>query len=162
VEGAGFLLNNEMGDFNPVPGRTTSSGLIGTAPNVVAPGKRMLSSMTPTIVAKDHKPVIVIGSPGGRTIINTVLQVVLNLVDFNMDIARGIEAPRIHHQWLPDITAIEWGISPDTRRSYEMMGHKVRQQSGQGQAMGIYLNHLNGLMYGAADSRSFDGKAAGY
>jgi gamma-glutamyltranspeptidase/glutathione hydrolase len=163
VEGAGFLLNNEMGDFNPVPGRTISSGLIGTPPNIIAPGKRMLSSMTPTIVAKDQKPVIVIGSPGGRTIINTVLQVVLNLIDFNMDIAQGIEAPRIHHQWLPDITNIEkWGISPDTRSLYEMMGHTIRQQSGQGQAMGIYVNHNNGLIYGASDSRSYDGKAAAY
>ena len=105
VEGAGFLLNNEMGDFNPIPGNTNSAGLIGTQPNVVAPGKRMLSSMTPTIVAKDGKPVLIIGSPGGRTIINTVLQVVLNILDHNMNIGEAIEAPRIHHQWLPDTTS---------------------------------------------------------
>ena len=163
VEGAGFLLNNEMGDFNPVPGRTTTTGLIGTPPNIVAPGKRMLSSMTPTIVAKNGEPVIVIGSPGGRTIINTVLQVVLNILDHNMNIGDAIEAPRIHHQWLPDITYFEqWGISPDTKRLYEMMGHKVSQQSRQGSVMGIYINRNNGILYGTADSRSFDAKAAGY
>ena len=163
VEGAGFLLNNEMGDFNPIPGRTSSTGLIGTQPNTVAPGKRMLSSMTPTIVAKEGKPVLVIGSPGGRTIINTVLQVVLNILDHNMNIGEAIEAPRIHHQWLPDITNFEkWGISPDTKRLYEMMGHHVRQQSSQGSAMGIFINQHNGLLSGAADSRSLDGKATGY
>ncbi len=163
VEGAGFLLNNEMGDFNPVPGLTNSAGLIGTPPNLIASQKRMLSSMTPTIVAKNGKPVLIIGSPGGRTIINTVLQVVLNVIDFNMNIGQAIEAPRIHHQWLPDITTFEqWGISPDTKCLYEMMGHKVIQQSSQGSAMGIFVNRNNGLLYGAADSRSFDGRAAGY
>ena len=101
VDGAGFLLNNEMGDFNPIPGRTTSTGLIGSPPNLVAPQKRMLSSMTPTIVAKDGKPVLIIGTPGGRTIINTVLQVVLNVIDHGMSVAEAIEAGRIHHQWLP-------------------------------------------------------------
>ena len=104
VDGAGFLLNNEMGDFNPIPGRTDSRGMIGTPPNLVEPGKRMLSSMTPTIVAKDGKPVLLIGSPGGRTIINTVLQVILNVVDHGMDVAQAVEAGRIHHQWLPDRT----------------------------------------------------------
>jgi gamma-glutamyltranspeptidase/glutathione hydrolase len=117
VEGAGFLLNNEMGDFNPIPGHTDSRGLVGTDPNLVAPGKRMLSSMTPTIVAKDGKPLLVIGSPGGRTIINTVFQVILNVLDYNMNVARAVEASRIHHQWLPDFTRFErYGISPDTRR----------------------------------------------
>ena len=112
VEGAGFLLNNEMGDFNPVPGLTNSKGLIGTKPNLVAPEKRMLSSMSPTIVAKNGKPVLIIGSPGGRTIINTTLQVILNVIDHEMTVAEAIEAPRIHHQWLPDITSFEkLGIS---------------------------------------------------
>lgn len=163
VEGAGFLLNNEMGDFNPIPGRTTRTGLIGTKPNLVAPGKNMLSSMTPTIVAKDGKPVLAIGSPGGRTIINTVLQVVLNVVDHDMNIGQAIEAGRIHHQWLPDVASFErFAISPDTRRLYEMMGHKVRFRNGQGSAMGIYIDHAEGLLYGAADSRAYDGKAVGY
>ncbi len=162
VEGAGFLLNNEMGDFNPIPGKTTRTGLIGTNPNLVAPEKHMLSSMTPTIVAKDGKPVIVIGSPGGRTIINTVLQVILNVIDHDMNIAQAVEAPRIHHQWLPDVTTFEsYGISPDTRRLYEMMGHEVRERGAQGSAMGIYVDPKTGMIYGAADSRAFDGKAVG-
>ena len=163
VEGAGFLLNNEMGDFNPIPGRTTRNGMIGTPPNIVAPGKRMLSSMTPTIIAKDGKPVLVIGSPGGRTIINTTLQVILNVLDHGMNIGEAIDAPRIHHQWLPDVTSFEkWGFSPDTRRLYEMMGHKVSVRGIQGQAMGIFIDHKNRLLYGAADERSFDGRAVGY
>lgn len=163
VEGAGFLLNNEMGDFNPIPGYTDSNGLIGTDPNLVAPEKRMLSSMTPTIVTKDGKPFIIIGSPGGRTIINTVLQVIINVIDHDLDIAKAIESPRIHHQWLPDITSFEsWGISPDTRDLYENMGHKVRFITNQGQAMGIQVDPTTGIIYGSADSRSYDGGAVGY
>jgi len=163
MEGGGFLLNNEMGDFNPIPGLTNSRGLIGTKPNLVAPEKRMLSSMSPTIVAKDGKPLLVIGSPGGRTIINTVLQVILNVIDHDMNVAQAIEAGRIHHQWLPNITSFEThSISPDTRRLYEMMGHKIRFRGAQGQAMGIYIDPMTGIRYGAADSRSFDGRAVGY
>jgi gamma-glutamyltranspeptidase/glutathione hydrolase len=163
VPGAGFLLNNEMGDFNPIPGKTTRIGLIGTPPNVVAPKKNMLSSMTPTIVAKDGKPVLAIGSPGGRTIINTVLQVVLNTIDHDMNIGQAIEAGRIHHQWLPDRTSFErFAISPDTQKLYEMMGHQVYFRGGQGSAMGIYIDWEENVLYGAADSRAFDGKAVGY
>lgn len=163
VDGAGFLLNNEMGDFNPIPGKTTRSGLVGTPPNLVAPGKHMLSSMTPTIVAKDGKPVLAIGSPGGRTIINTVLQVILNVIDHGMDIGQAVEAGRIHHQWLPDVTSLErFSISPDTERLYRTMGHEIRYRGGQGAAMGIYIDREKGLLYGAADSRSFDGKVVGY
>ncbi|MEM6319742.1 MAG: gamma-glutamyltransferase [Bacteroidota bacterium] len=163
VEGAGFLLNNEMGDFNPVPDLTNRRGLIGTKPNLVAPEKRMLSSMSPTILAKNGKPVLVIGSPGGRTIINTVLQVILNVVDYQMTVAEAIEAPRIHHQWLPDRTSFEkLGISPDTRKLYEMMGHEVYFRGTQGRAMGIFIDPKTGIRYGAADSRSFDGRAIGY
>ncbi|WP_339649897.1 gamma-glutamyltransferase [uncultured Salegentibacter sp.] len=163
VEGAGFLLNNEMGDFNPIPGHTDTRGLIGTKPNLVAPEKRMLSSMTPTIVAKDGKPLLVIGSPGGRTIINTVLQVIVNTIDHKMNVAEAIESPRIHHQWLPNRTRFEdWGISPDTKRIYEEMGHEVYEAGNQGQAMGIYIDWETNLIYGAADSRSYDGKASGF
>lgn len=163
VEGAGFLLNNEMGDFNPIPGYTNSKGLIGTDPNLVAPQKRMLSSMTPTIIAKDGKPVIVIGSPGGRTIINTVFQVVVNMIDHGMNIAEAIESPRFHHQWLPDITSLEdWGISPDSQSLYENMGHKTRFIGFQGQAMGILIDAQEGIIYGSADSRSYDGGARGF
>ena len=165
VPGAGFLLNNELGDFNAVPGRTNSRGTIGTPPNLVAPEKQPLSSMTPTIVARDGRPVLAIGSPGGRTIINTTLQVVLNVVDHGMtgsQFGRAIESPRIHHQWLPDVTSFEeWGFSPDTKRLYEGMGHVTRTRSGQGQAMGIYIDWDTGLRWGAADSRAFDGGARG-
>ncbi|MEM1121332.1 MAG: gamma-glutamyltransferase [Bacteroidota bacterium] len=163
VEGAGFLLNNEMGDFNPIPDRTTRSGLIGTSPNLVAPEKRMLSSMSPTIVAKNGQPVLVIGSPGGRTIINTTLQVILNVIDHGMTVGEAIEAPRIHHQWLPDRTSFEkLGFSPDTKKLYQMMGHQIYHRGTQGRAMGIYLDHREGIIYGAADSRSFDGRAVGF
>ncbi|GIV57527.1 MAG: gamma-glutamyltransferase [Bacteroidetes bacterium] len=163
VDGAGFLLNNEMGDFNPIPGRTTTTGLIGTPPNRVAPGKRMLSSMTPTIVAKDGRPLLVIGSPGGRTIINTVLQVVLNVIDHGMNVGEAVEAPRIHHQWLPDVTSFErWGFSPDTQRLYEMMGHRLRFRTHQGRAHGIYIDPETGLRYGAADTRAPNGRAVGF
>ena len=166
AEGTGFLLNNEMGDFNPQPGRTDETGLIGTKPNLVQPGKRMISSMTPTIVVKDDKPFLLIGTPGGRTIMNTVLQVIVNVIDFKMDMAEAIAAPRVHHQWLPDRLRIErFGASPDTIRLLKMMGHDV-QVSGtsraQGRAMGIMVDAENGLLTGAADPRAADGGAVGY
>lgn len=163
ADGTGFLLNNEMGDFNPVPGVTNRQGQIGTSPNLVAPGKRMLSSMTPAIVAQNGKPFLVIGSPGGRTIINTVLQVILNVIDHRMNIAEAVESPRIHHQWLPDQTSAEsWGFSADTRRLYEAKGHRLSMRGKQGQAMGIFIDPVSGIRYGAADSRSFDSSAEGY
>ena len=163
VEGGGYLLNNEMGDFNSVPGVTTARGLIGTTPNLVEPQKRPLSSMTPTIVAKDGKPVFTAGSPGGKTIINTTMQVILNIIDHEMNIAQSVEAGRIHHQWLPDVTSIEaGGLSPDTVRLYEEKGHRVTERGGQGAAMAVYHDRENGLFEGAADSRRGDGAAVGY
>jgi gamma-glutamyltranspeptidase/glutathione hydrolase len=166
AEGMGFLLNNEMGDFNPWPGHTDSTGLIGTAPNLVAPGKRMLSSMTLTIVAKNGKPYLLIGSPGGRTIINTVLQVIVNVIDFNMDISEAIAAPRIHHQWLPNVLRIEkFGTTQDSQRLLEMMGHRVRDLNSsrsQGRAMGIMIDPATGLRLGAADPRDENGAAVGF
>jgi gamma-glutamyltranspeptidase/glutathione hydrolase len=163
VPGAGFLLNNEMGDFNAVPGRTDRQGNIGTAPNLVAPGKRMLSSMTPVIVARGGVPVLVVGSPGGRTIINTVLQVVMNVIDHDMDIREAVEAPRFHHQWLPDITRLEaQGFPPEVRRDYAAMGHAMTRRPPMGIVMGISVDRESGWRYGAADSRSSDGGVAGY
>lgn len=164
VEGAGFLLNNEMGDFNPKPGYTDRDGNIGTPPNLVAPQKRMLSSMTPTILARDGKPVLAIGSPGGRTIINTVLQVILNVVDHGMDVAEAVEAPRFHHQWLPDDVRFERGyFSADTIDRFKAYGHEnVRFVGSQGRAMGIWVDYNTGLRFGAADSRSYMGRAVGY
>lgn len=161
ADGTGFLLNNEMGDFNPIPGHTGTNGYIGTPPNLAAPQKRMLSSMTPTIVARDGKPFLIVGTPGGRTIINTVLQIILNVLSFDMNIAQAVESPRIHHQWLPDITSFEsLGISPDTKRLYEAKGHTVRYRSSQGSAHCIMIK--DDTFYGAADSRSYDGRAIGF
>jgi gamma-glutamyltranspeptidase/glutathione hydrolase len=164
--GTGFLLNNEMGDFNPVPGRTDSTGLVGTPPNLVAPGKRMLSSMTPTILLHDGKPWLLVGSPGGRTIINTVLQVIVDMVDFGMDLGEAVAAPRIHHQWLPDLLRVEkFGASPETVARLREMGHRVviRVSSReQGRAMGIVIDPATGVRHGAADPRQPEGSAAGY
>jgi gamma-glutamyltranspeptidase/glutathione hydrolase len=161
--GGGYLLNNELGDFNAIPGLTDRSGTIGTAPNLVEPQKRPLSSMTPTIVAQDGMPLFAVGSPGGRTIINTTLQAILNVIDHDMNIAQAVEAPRIHHQWLPDVTSFEsWGFSPDTLRLYEAKGHPVRRRGSQGSAMGVYHDRANGLFLGGSDSRAGDGAAVGY
>lgn len=163
VEGAGFLLNNEMGDFNAQPGVTDVNGRIGTEPNQIRPQQRMLSSMTPTIVAKDGVPLFATGSPGGKTIINTTMQTILNVVDHGMTIAESIEAPRIHHQWLPDRTRVERrGLSPDTRRLYEEFGHVVTEGRGIGSAMGVYRDPETGVLSGAADSRAEDGGVAAY
>ena len=141
VPGAGFLLNNEMGDFNPVPGSTDEKGRIGTPPNLVAAGKRMLSSMTPTIVVRDGMPVLVVGSPGGRTIINTVLQVVLDFIDHGMPIQDAVDLPRFHHQWLPDrVFAEPRCFSPDTAKALEALGHIIATEpSIQGAVMALAL-----------------------
>ena len=163
VPGGGFLLNNEMGDFNALPGLTDSTGLIGTPPNVARPGKRMLSSMTPSIVAKDGKLVGVVGSPGGRTIINTVLQVILNQVDFDMGIERAVAAPRFHHQWLPDVLSVEEnGLSPSVVSALENMGYRVRMRGEQGTAHSIWFDQRSGQWQGAADPRDSDAGAAGF
>jgi len=165
VEGAGFLLNNEMGDFNPVPGKTNEKGIIGTKPNLIAPEKRMLSSMCPVIVLKNKQPFLIIGTPGGRTIPNGVLQVVLNVIDFKMNISDAISRKRIHHQWMPDVTFIEDGVlSANSLKTYEKMGHKTDANNGikNQEAMGILVDKKNNLIYGAADPRSGDGMAMGY
>lgn len=163
VEGGGYLLNNEMGDFNAMPGVTNNRGSIGTAPNLVAPEKRMLSSMTPTIVAQNGKPVMAVGSPGGKTIINTTMQLILNVIDHGFNIAESVEAGRIHHQWLPDFTSIESNaLSPDTIQLYEARGHQIRERGSQGAAMGVYIDRENNLYLGASDSRRGDGAAVGY
>ena len=163
VEGGGYLLNNELGDFNAVPGMTDERGNIGTSPNLVAPQKRPLSSMTPTIVAQNGMPVFATGSPGGKTIINTTMQTILNVIDHGFNIAEAIEAGRIHHQWFPDITSVETNaISADTIRLYEAKGHRIRERSSQGAAMGVYYNRDEGMFEGASDSRRGDGAAVGY
>jgi gamma-glutamyltranspeptidase/glutathione hydrolase len=159
----GFIFNNEMGDFNPQPDFTNSGWLIGTDPNIIQPGKRMLSSMTPTIVAKEGKPYLVIGSPGGRTIINTVFQTVLNVLAYEMPIHKAIEAMKIHHQWLPDRLVFETHLmSPDTQKALEEMGHTLYGTRNMGRLMGIINSKEQGVYIGASDSSSPDGAAVGY
>ncbi len=169
AEGLGFLLNNEMGDFNPQPGRTDATGLIGTPPNRVRPGRRMLSSMTPTILRRAGKPVLLLGSPGGRTIINTVLQVVLNRVDFDFDPLAAVAAPRIHQQWLPDEIVLEVSggsaSTPWPQEALRKRGHHVREGGPQGRVMLIQVEDspaANGRYLGVSDPRDPDGAAAGY
>jgi gamma-glutamyltranspeptidase/glutathione hydrolase len=162
VPGAGFLLNNEMGDFNAGPGLTDERGLIGTEPNLARPEQRMLSSMTPTIVAREGELVLVVGSPGGRTIINTVLQVILNVVDFDMNIQEAVAAARVHHQWLPDRIRIEAdGVSEGSVLQLEAMGHRVDVRGRQGLAHSIMIDPATGERLGAADARNPDAGARG-
>jgi gamma-glutamyltranspeptidase / glutathione hydrolase len=159
IGGTGVILNNEMGDFNKKPGETNERGDIGTPPNIIAPGKRMLSSMTPSIVTKDGKLFMVVGSPGGRTIINTVTEIVLNAIDFHMNVRQAVDAPRFHHQWLPDTTTFERNALPDsTIERLRAMGHNVKIGTQQGDGHTIIVR--NGVAYGANDKRSSDSKAS--
>lgn len=160
VPGAGFLLNNEMGDFNAGPGITTESGLIGTKPNLARPEQRMLSSMSPSIVARDGDLVAVVGSPGGRTIINTTLQLILNIVDFGMSIDEAVAARRVHHQWLPDRIRIESnGATAAAVQQLEEMGHTVQMGGQQGSANSVGVDRRTGEAVGAPDPRSPDSGA---
>ena len=161
VKGAGFLLNNEMGDFNKNPGVTLPDGTIGTPANLIDPGKRMLSSMVPTIVvARNGKTVLVTGSPGGRTIINTVFNVVLSVTEYGMSVRAAVDAPRMHHQWLPDTVTIERsGASDDLVQKLKAMGHTVNIGGSQGDANSIAIDQA-GVAWGANDRRSPDGRAS--
>ncbi len=160
VRGAGFLLNNELTDFNHKPGITTRAGLIGTDANLLAPGKRPLSSMTPTILLKDGKLALVTGSPGGRTIINTVLCVVLNYVDYGGDVQAAVDAPRMHHQWFPDrISLEEFPGRAKLADQLKAIGHTVTSNK-QGDAHSIAVDPKSGKFIGAADTR-LDGQAKG-
>ena len=165
VEGAGFLLNNEMDDFSAKPGEANQFGLIGNEANSIQPLKRPLSSMTPTIVLKNYKPFIVIGSPGGSRIITTVLQVILNCLEFDMNISDAINSPRIHHQWLPDKIYIEkFAISNDVLIKLEKMGYKFDDANKftiLGLAEGILIDQEKNIFYGAADKRGA-GSAIGF
>jgi gamma-glutamyltranspeptidase/glutathione hydrolase len=154
-----------MGDFNAAPGLTTADGLIGTEPNLAAPGKRMLSSMTPTILAKDGALFMVTGSPGGRTIINTTLETILDVVDFGMNAQEAVDAPRFHDQWLPDQISFErFGLSPDTVAELKHRGHvlqEMREGSSQGVAQVIINDVKDGTLEGGSDRRAADGAAVG-
>jgi gamma-glutamyltranspeptidase/glutathione hydrolase len=161
AEGTGILLNNEMDDFSAKPGVPNAYGLIGGDANAVEPGKRPLSSMSPTIVLKDGKPFIVTGSPGGSRIITTVLQVIMNVVDHGMNIAEASEAVRVHHQWLPDELRVEEGLSPDTIRLLDGKGHSVRIQPVMGSTHSI-MRREDGSLFGASDPRRPSALTAGY
>jgi gamma-glutamyltranspeptidase/glutathione hydrolase len=165
VRGAGFLLNNEMGDFNWRPGHTDLRGAIGTDPNLIAPGKRMLSSQTPTVVAKNGKVVLITGSPGGRTIPNTVLCVLLNVLEFEMDLDAAVAAPRLHHQWLPDKVSFEPAVHKERAAVLEnlrAMGHTIDPKPAvQGDAHSIGVDPRTGKYHGSADPRRH-GQAGGY
>jgi gamma-glutamyltranspeptidase/glutathione hydrolase len=162
IGGTGMLLNNEMGDFNKKPGETNLRGDIGTPANLIAPGKRMLSSMSPAIVTRDGQLVLVTGSPGGRTIPNTVLDVILGVTLFKRDVRSAVDAPRLHHQWLPDTTSIEAnGATPEVISALRAMGHRVAPpRGGQGDAHSIVWDAATKTAYGASDKRTTDSKAA--
>jgi gamma-glutamyltranspeptidase/glutathione hydrolase len=162
VEGAGFLLNNEMDDFSSKPGVPNQFGLIGSEANKIEPGKRMLSSMTPTIVLDNNKPFLVLGSPGGSTISTTVLQVILNVIEFGMTIQEAVDKPRIHHQWLPDkIDYEKFGLSRDVRNSLWKKGQLIGDERVLGRVEAIEYDNNNQIYYGATDPRGF-GAAIGY
>ncbi len=163
VRGAGFLLNNEMGDFNRRPGHTDVVGRIGTPANLIAPGKRMLSSQCPTIAAKDGEPRLITGSPGGRTIINTVLCNLLNVLQFKMPLREAVAAPRLHHSWFPDVARLEQfdGLPTDeTVAALREFGHELLIGGTQGNAHSIHVTE-DGYV-GVADRRRFRGAARGY
>lgn len=163
IKGTGVLMNDEMDDFAARPGRPNLFGLVQGERNKVEPGKRPLSSMTPTIVLrKDGSPWFAVGARGGPRIISAVMQTVINVIDHNMDIAEAIDAPRIHHQWMPDQINYEpWGMSPDTMNVLTGYGHTFAADPGYiASATGIMIDE-KGVRLGAIDSRS-DGLAIGY
>jgi gamma-glutamyltranspeptidase/glutathione hydrolase len=161
VKGTGFLLNNEMGDFNKKPGTTNLTGDIGTPANLIEPGKRMLSSMTPTMVVKDGKLVLLTGSPGGRTIINTVFTIVLGVVEYGLNGRQAVDLARMHHQWLPDRVSIEKekGPSEEVLGKLKAMGHAITAGGRQGDAHSIWVAP-DGTVYGIQELRTPDGKAS--
>jgi len=169
--GTGVLMNDEMDDFTPNAGVANIDGLVQGDANAIAPGKAPRSSMSPTIVTKDGKPVLILGTPGGSRIITTVLQTILNVVDFQMNIQEAVDAPRIHNQWLPDVTSIErYALSPDTRRVLESMGHRFDDSPPANHVAAIIVGapSLGGTaigrnrFYGANDPRGGTGLALGY
>ncbi len=163
VDGAGFIFNNEMDDFSAKPGTPNQFGLLGGEANSIEPNKRMLSAMTPTIILdQDDEPFMAIGSPGGSTIITVVLQVILNVIDFGMNIQTAIDMPRFHHQWMPDQIDYEpFGMSEDVKNSLVETGHKLGRLRFLGRAEGIIIDNKNGIFWGASDPRGY-GKAVGF
>jgi gamma-glutamyltranspeptidase/glutathione hydrolase len=166
IPATGVVMNNQMDDFSIQPGVPNAFGLIGADANAVEPGKRPLSSMTPTIVLKNGKPIIALGAAGGPKIITAVLMELIYMLDLGMSAPEAIAAPRIHHQWLPNVLRIEeFGTTTDSQRLLEMMGHRLevsRSSRSQGRAMGIMIDPKTDLRLGAADPRAPDGAAVGF
>jgi gamma-glutamyltranspeptidase/glutathione hydrolase len=160
VGGAGFLLNNEMDDFSVKPGVANMYGALGTAANAIAPGKRMLSSMTPTIVLKNKKPYIVVGTPGGTTITTSVFQSLVNILEFGMSAEDAVNKPKFHHQWMPDEIYVESNIPKETLDKLSAMGYKITQRGAIGRTELILISE-NGKIEAIADKRG-DDDAAGY
>jgi len=169
AEGLGFLMNDEMDDFSSKPGVPNSDGLIQGEANAIGPGKRPLSSMTPTIVVHDGKPLLVLGSPGSSKIITTVANVLMGVVDYGMNIQEAVNAPRFHHQWLPDILSLEQWFSPDAVRALQQMGYNMEFGLHEGGGVSPYwsdaeciaIDPKTGERLGASDYRN-NGKAVGY
>jgi gamma-glutamyltranspeptidase/glutathione hydrolase len=163
IPGTGILMNNQMDDFTSALGVPNAYGLIQGEANAIAPGRRPLSSMTPTFVFKDGRLVLVTGSPGGPTIINTVLEVVTNVIDYGMPVQQAVDAPRISEQWMPDVISYEsGGMPPETIAGLRDRGHALQELGRQGDAESIAVNPKSGLILGASDPRSSDAKAVGY
>jgi len=160
AEGTGVLLNNEMDDFSAKPGHANGYGLIGGEANSIAPGKRPLSSMSPTVILKDKELFMVTGTPGGSRIITTTLQVISNVIDYDMNVAEATSATRIHHQWLPDYIRIESGLSADTIKLLEQKGHQLKVESTMGSTQTIMKSEVG--LYGASDPRTPSSLSAGY
>jgi gamma-glutamyltranspeptidase/glutathione hydrolase len=169
ADGLGFLLNDEMDDFSAKPGVPNADGLIQGAANAIGPGKRPLSSMTPTIVVHNGKPVMVLGSPGSSKIITTVANVLMGVVDYGLNLQEAVNAPRFHNQWLPDVVNVEKTVSPDTLNLLRKMGYKVQIGLGDGDTHGYWsdaecigVDEKTGQRLGATDTRNSNGKAMGY
>jgi gamma-glutamyltranspeptidase/glutathione hydrolase len=168
IPGTGVLMNNEMDDFTSKPGTPNMFGLIQGEANAIAPGKRPLSSMTPTLVFKNGRLLLATGSPGGPTIINTVLQIISNVIDFNLPVSQAVEAPRIHNQWMPDVLTYErYGMSVDTADRLRAIGYTLKERDSyegayQGDGETVMIDPLTHLRLGAADPRKPDSRAIGY
>jgi gamma-glutamyltranspeptidase/glutathione hydrolase len=160
VGGAGFLMNNEMDDFSAKPGVPNMYGAVGGEANAIAPGKRMLSSMTPTLLLKNNKPLLVVGTPGGTTIPTSVFQAIINVVDFGMSADEAINKPKFHHQWLPDEVAVEKDFDANTKKTLQQMGYKITERGSIGRTEAILINKT-GKRETAADKRG-DDSVAGY
>jgi gamma-glutamyltranspeptidase/glutathione hydrolase len=160
VAGAGFLLNNEMDDFSVKPGVPNMYGAVGGEANAIAPGKRMLSSMTPTIVLHKNKPFLILGTPGGTTIVTSVFQTLADIIDFDLSTSEAVNRPKFHHQWLPDILYVEKSFPPAVIAGLQKMGYTVQEREAIGRTEVIRIS-TNGTIEGVADWRG-DDSASGY